>query len=128
MEVPEGWENSPLSKHIEIKHGFAFKSKHFKESGSLVLLTPGHFYEAGGFKEQAGKTKFYDGPVPEGYTLSEGDLVLAMTEQATGLLGSAVVIPTARKYLHNQRIGLVQPKDESAISTRFLFYFYNLPL
>ena len=31
-----------------------------------------------------------------------------MTEQAAGLLGSAVRIPDQDKWLHNQRMGLIQ--------------------
>eukprot|EP00952_Eustigmatos_sp_NYUAD-ZCMA_P002454 10828-Eustigmatos_ZCMA.PRE.1 len=88
--VPEGWERSDLKHLISVKHGFAFKSEYFAESGNYVLLTPGSFYECGGFRDQGSKTKFYAGPIPKGYLLAKGDLLLAMTEQAEGLLGSAL--------------------------------------
>jgi hypothetical protein len=39
--------------------------------------------------DQGQKTKFYTGAVPEGFVLDEGDLVVAMTEQDPGLLGSS---------------------------------------
>lgn len=123
--VPEGWVNTKLENYISIRHGYAFKSEFFRESGQSVLLTPGHFFESGGFRALGEKTKFYDGPVPDGYTLIAGDLVVAMTEQAPGLLGSAAVIPLGRTYLHNQRIGLVELLAPERIDKEFLFYIFN---
>lgn len=125
--VPEGWTYSTLEGLIDIKHGFAFKSEHFTNQGQFVLLTPGHFNESGGFRDRQEKTKYYSGIIPEGYLLTQGDLLLAMTEQAAGLLGSAAHIPENNKYLHNQRLGLVKVLNPSKIYLRFLFWLYNSP-
>ncbi|WP_335911041.1 restriction endonuclease subunit S [Shewanella indica] len=123
--VPNGWENGDLSRYISIKHGFAFKSQFFSDSGDLVVLTPGSFYETGGFRDQGAKTKYYEGEVPDGYLLSKGDMLLAMTEQAEGLLGSALFVPEDDKYLHNQRLGLVQVDDSDKVCLEFLYLFFN---
>jgi len=123
--VPEGWEKADLKRFISIRHGFAFKSNYFTESGDYVLLTPGSFYESGGFRDQGAKTKYYVGPIPDGYLLNKGDLLLAMTEQAEGLLGSALIVPEDSKYLHNQRLGLVLVDDPQKVSTDFLYLFFN---
>jgi len=123
--VPDGWERADLSRFISIRHGFAFKSNYFTESGDYVLLTPGSFYESGGFRDQGAKTKYYVGPIPDGYLLNKGDLLLAMTEQAEGLLGSALIVPEDSKYLHNQRLGLVLVDDPQKMSTDFLYLFFN---
>lgn len=48
-----------------------------------------------------------------------------MTEQATGLIGAAALIPDGQKYLHNQRIGLVTDLDESSLDKGFLFHLFN---
>ena len=72
-----------------------------------MVLTPGNFLEEGGFKEKADKAKWYIGPIPADYILSKGDLIVAMTEQAEGLLGSGALIPRSGVYLHNQRRGFV---------------------
>ena len=125
--VPKGWTYSTLEGLIDIKHGFAFKSEYFTNQGQFVLLTPGHFNESGGFRDQQEKTKYYNGVIPDGYLLTKGDLLLAMTEQAAGLLGSAAHIPEDNKYLHNQRLGLIKVLSPNEIDLRFLFWLYNSP-
>ena len=107
---PKGWPKSKLGENLTIKHGFAFKSEFFTSEGEYVLLTPGNFFEEGGYRDRLGKQKFYMGEIPDGYILNEGDLLVAMTEQAEGLLGSCIQIPASNKYLHNQRLGLVELK------------------
>ncbi|MEZ6131161.1 MAG: restriction endonuclease subunit S [Planctomycetaceae bacterium] len=121
------WEVTTLGNLFSIKHGYAFKSKFFNSNGDLVLLTPGHFYDEGGFRDQKEKTKYYTGEVPDGYLLKKGDLLVAMTEQSPGLLGSPVVIPDSNRFLHNQRLGLVQGIDESRTLSGFLFHLFNTP-
>ena len=96
-------ELKPLRGKIKIKHGFAFKGEHFSEDGEYVLLTPGNFYEGGGFKRDETKDKFYIGTFPKEYILDKGDLIVAMTEQTDGLLGSCAFVPKSDLYLHNQR-------------------------
>lgn len=103
------WVEKPLGEVFHVKHGFAFKSEYFVESGAHIVLTPGSFYEGGGFRDQGKKTKYYEGPIPAGFVLDKGDLLLAMTEQAVGLLGSPLLVPESDRYLHNQRLGLVTP-------------------
>ena len=49
-------------------------------------------------------TKRYQGPIPDGYVLNKGSVLVAMTEQAEGLLGASAIIPTDGLYLHNQRL------------------------
>ena len=86
----EGWEEQNLEDLISVKHGFAFKSEYFTDEGDFVLLTPGNFYERGGYRDRDNKQKYYKGEIPKGYVLSKGDLLVAMTEQAPGLLGSPI--------------------------------------
>ena len=114
-----------LGDLIAIKHGFAFLGEHFGDFGSHVVLTPGNFLEEGGFISKAGKEKWYRGPVPSEYVLRTGDLLVAMTEQAEGLLGSSLLVPEDDRYLHNQRLGLVQVRDPHRTDTRFLYYLFN---
>tara|TARA_R110002110_G_scaffold415697_2_gene653874 strand:+ start:39912 stop:40943 length:1032 start_codon:yes stop_codon:yes gene_type:complete len=54
-------------------------------------------------------------------------MLLAMTEQAEGLLGSALIVPEDTKYLHNQRLGLVQIQQPSHVCLDFLYLFFNSP-
>ncbi|MCF7809096.1 MAG: restriction endonuclease subunit S [Candidatus Marinimicrobia bacterium] len=125
--VPESWEVVELGTFFQIKHGFAFDGKFFKPSGDYILMTPGHFYEEGGFRGQGEKTKYFTGEIPKDYVLAKDDLVVAMTEQKSGLLGSAAFVPEAGRYLHNQRLGLIVDLDAERLSKNFLFNVFNLP-
>jgi type I restriction enzyme, S subunit len=119
------WRTCTLGELLEIKHGYAFLGEHFSNGGSHIVLTPGNFYDSGGFKHKEGKEKWYTGPVPNEYVLKEGDLLVAMTEQAEGLLGSGAIVPTSGVYLHNQRLGLVLIRDERNVDKRFIYYLFN---
>jgi type I restriction enzyme, S subunit len=118
------WNECHLSDLVSVQHGFAFKGEFFGQSGPYVLVTPGNFFDAGGFKRNGEKQKRYDGPVSPEFILPPGSLIVAMTEQAEGLLGSGAIVPNDDTYLHNQRIGLVRSKNAD---TKFLFYLFNAP-
>lgn len=119
------WATVKFSELFRVKHGYAFKSSFFDTSGEFVLLTPGSFHEEGGYREQGQKTKFYTGDIPENYLLNEGDLLVAMTEQAPGLLGSSAWIPESNRFLHNQRLGRIVDLDKRRLDQRFLYYLFN---
>jgi len=121
----EGWVVLRLSDLCNIRHGFAFKSEFFANSGDYVMLTPGNFYETGGYRDRGDKQKYYAGPIPSGYMLDRGDLLVAMTEQAAGLLGSAILVPETNKFLHNQRLGLVLKKPGVHWTNELLFRIFN---
>lgn len=114
-----------LGDAIRVKHGFAFKSQYFSDNGEFIVLTPGNFNEEGGFRLRPSKDRFYTGEIPEDYVLNEGDLIVAMTEQGPGLLGSAALIPESGKYLHNQRLGLIQEIDNEVLDIYYLYYLFN---
>ena len=122
--IPEDWEIAPLAGLINILHGFGFQSQYFKSFGQYLLTTPGHFHEIGGFRDIGEKQKFYDGKLPDGYLLNEGDLIVAMTEQADGLLGSAALVPAGGNYLHNQRLGKVKILSDN-VNIGFIYRLFN---
>lgn len=124
MRVGE-WRQAALGDVLEVKHGFAFKGEHFGQGGETRLVTPGNFYEHGGFQDRGSVQKSYEGPVPNDYVLEPGALVVAMTEQSRGLLGSSAMVPDDGKtWLHNQRIGLVLT-DPSSADDRFIYHLLN---
>lgn len=120
-----GWSTMALSEICDIKHGYAFEGEYFGPVGEYVLLTPGNFFERGGYRDRAGKQKFYTGEIPFDFVLTKGDLLLAMTEQAVGLLGSPLLVPESNKFLHNQRLGLVGQKAGVAWTNQFFFHVFN---
>lgn len=125
--VPEGWSSSKLGEHVAIKHGFAFSSEYFTDEGDDILLTPGNFFEEGGFRFLGQKQKRYQGPVPEDFVLKPGNMLVVMTEQAPGLLGSTMFVPSDARYLHNQRLGLIQLKNDDQIDLRYLHSLMSTP-
>jgi type I restriction enzyme S subunit len=48
-----------------------------------------------------------------------------MTEQKPGLLGSSAIIPEGRKYLHNQRLGLIIQLNEECLDKGYLYHLFN---
>ncbi|MEM7533410.1 MAG: restriction endonuclease subunit S [Chloroflexota bacterium] len=119
------WAESLLGDLITVKHGFAFKSDWFSDTGDAVLLTPGNFYETGGYRDRGKKQKYYVGDIPKDFVLAAGDLLVAMTEQAPGLLGSPMIVPESGQFLHNQRLGLVQAIQGVTWHTKFFFHLFN---
>lgn len=57
--------------------------------------------------------------------LNKGDFLIAMTEQAVGLLGSSIIVPESNRFLHNQRLGLVQVREGTPWFNRFFFHQLN---
>lgn len=117
--------NRKLGDGIHIKHGFAFLGEHFSDQGKYILLTPGNFYEKGGFKSRPEKDRYYIGTFPNDYLLKKDDLIIAMTEQGPGLLGSSAFIPEDNKYLHNQRLGLVEEIKKDIFDKKYLYHLFN---
>ncbi len=109
-ELPEGWEWKKIRDLVEIKHGFAFKGEYFSKSETEnVLMTPGNVKIGGGFSMH--KMKFYNGEVPGGYVLEEGDIIVTMTDLSKNgdTLGFPAIVPriTGKYFLHNQRLGKI---------------------
>lgn len=119
------WREIALGSAIHVKHGYAFKGEFFADHGEYIVLTPGNFNEEGGFRIRPEKDRAYAGDIPEAFVLDESDLIVAMTEQGAGLLGSAALVPQANRYLHNQRLGLVDEIDASLLDKRFLYLLFN---
>lgn len=111
------WKECKLGDVIDIKHGYAFKGAFFSdEQTENVLVTPGNFQIGGGFKSN--KLKFYNGEVPTDYILQTNDIIVTMTDlsKEADTLGYSAVVPeiTGKKLLHNQRLGRVTCKSNSA--------------
>jgi type I restriction enzyme S subunit len=107
------WGNYCLADIIHIKHGWAFKGEFFSEEPTDdILLTPGNFIIGGGFK--AKKLKYYKGEFPVDYILEENDVIVTMTDlsKEADTLGFTAKVPAwfGKRFLHNQRIGLVSLK------------------
>ncbi len=110
------WKEYILDELIHIKHGYAFKGEFFSdEPTDDILLTPGNFAIGGGFKAE--KLKYYNGDYPVDYILEENDLIVTMTDlsKEADTLGFSAKVPAwdGKRFLHNQRIGLVKLKTDN---------------
>jgi type I restriction enzyme S subunit len=119
------WEETSLAAIMDVKHGFAFSGEKIRdEPPGDILLTPGNFAIGGGFKGD--KFKYFDGEVPVDYVLSEGDLVVTMTDlsKQADTLGYPALVPKpcGLRFLHNQRLGKVLIKNGADLDKGFLFY------
>lgn len=113
-----------LGSVARIRHGYAFEGEYFSDRGVEALVTPGNFFETGGFRTLGGKQRYFLGPYPSSYRLAGGDLVVVMTEQAQGLLGSMAFVPRSGRWLHNQRVGLLELVSKDVIPA-YLYYYCN---
>ena len=118
------WKEYCLGDIINIKHGFAFKGEFFSEEPTDdILLTPGNFNIGGGFK--ALKLKYYNGEYPVDYILDENDVIVTMTDLSkdADTLGFSAKVPSwqGKRFLHNQRIGLVKLKTDD-FDLNYLFW------
>ncbi len=119
------WKEYKLGDLIHVKHGFAFKGKYItNEKNNNILVTPGNFHIGGGFKSE--KFKYFTSEYPDDYILRAGDIVVTMTDLsiASDTLGYSAKIPKSIKeerYLHNQRIGLVEFKTND-ISKDYIYW------
>lgn len=126
FKLPPTWVWFRLGDVSTLKHGYAFSSEFFtSEPAPFVLTTPGNFYEKGGFRDRESKRKYYNGPVSPEFIFNPGDLIIPMTEQAAGLLGSPAFIPDdGRTYIHNQRLGRIT-FNQKVILPEFAFWIFN---
>lgn len=123
--MTSGWTRTRLGEVVKIKHGFAFSGMAENADSSLpVVVGIGNFDYAGGFRFGSTTIKRYVGEYPSEFTLTPGDVLLAMTCQTAGgeILGIPGTVPDdGQTYLHNQRLGKVEVLDPTRIDLRYFF-------
>lgn len=91
-----------------------------------VVVGIGNFDYSGGFRFESTTLKRFNGEFPKEYELRPGDMLLAMTCQTADgeILGVPGRIPDdGNRYLHNQRLGLLQIDDETRLDAGYFFQF-----
>ncbi|MEH2417620.1 hypothetical protein [Nostoc sp.] len=127
-KIPKDWDVVELVEEINIVHGYAFKGEYFSETPpGEVLLVPGNFHREGGLYFEQNNTKYYQGAIPENTVLSNGDLLIVMTDLSprTLILGRVVQLRLPFKVLHNQRIGKIVLRLPDSWNKRFLMIVMN---
>jgi type I restriction enzyme, S subunit len=127
----DGWRRVQLSQVLDVKHGYAFKSKYFSTdlTGRPIVVNIGNFCYGGGFAFDTTLNREYRACFPGDFKLAPNDLLVVMTCQTSGgeILGVPAFVPDdGRTYLHNQRIGKVFV-DKNQIDIRFAYYLFKSP-
>jgi type I restriction enzyme S subunit len=95
-----------------------------------IVVNIVNFQYTGGFRFESTKVQRLKGPVPAEHTLRPRDVLVVMTCQTPKgeILGIPGRIPDdGRRYLHNQRLGLVQVRDPDTLDLGFLYYLFLSP-
>ena len=87
-----------LGDLLTIKHGYAFKSGNYVKHSKFALVTLANISESNNFQIDESKTTFYGADFPKEFILSDGDLVMPLTEQVVGLFGNTAFIPNSDKF------------------------------
>jgi type I restriction enzyme S subunit len=115
--IPKDWRVVRLCDEANIQHGFAFDGRYFTDKPlGPRLLVPGNFHRHGGLYFTDENTKYYAGSYPPETMLSNGSMLIVMTDLSpmTLILGQTVLLNEPFTVLHNQRIGkfvLKKPTD-----------------
>jgi type I restriction enzyme, S subunit len=128
--IPKGWEVKFFGDEIKFKNGYAFKSKELiedPESGTHRVFKMGNIFKGGGFKYNGSKDYFDASSNTKvmKHLAKKGDLLMCMTDMKANvaLLGHTALMPVSDRYLVNQRVGHIQPKE--LLSSYFLYLLTN---
>ncbi len=108
LSAGPGWPRVQLGDVAKIVNGFAFESRFFNLTNGLPLVRIRDLVEGG-------SDTFYSGPVPHGYSVDDGDLLVGMDGDFNSALwrgGPALL---------NQRVCKIVP-EETKLRRRFLAY------
>jgi type I restriction enzyme S subunit len=98
------WNEKKLKNVSTYFNGGSFEND-VKEEGEYELITLKSVDMSGNL---AHSKRYIDNEVP---TLRKDTLIMILSEQAPGLLGMTALIPEENKYVLNQRVAEIRPKD-----------------
>ena len=118
-----------LGELLDVTRGASLSGEYYSTSGEYVRLTCGNFdYQNNCFKENTSKDNlFYTGDFKSEFLMGKGDIIIPLTEQAVGLLGSTAIIPESGKYIQSQDVAKITC-DESLLDKKFAYYLISSKL
>ena len=126
-------ELEELGTICDLQNGYAFKSKDYVEESSTVSLRMSNIRPNGSFDNNY-NLRYLPDEFQErfsNYKVSDGDLVIAMTDLANNpkILGVPTVVKTGKfTWLLNQRAGKLVVKDNTKADKSYLGYILNHPI
>lgn len=88
--IPEGWTKGSLLDLADVVRGCSYSSDQIV-AGNRTLINLGNLTPFGGFRFDYEKP--FSGKARPDQTVCQGDVVMGLTEQATGLAGYAALLP-----------------------------------
>lgn len=122
------YELARVDEHFELKKGISYTSADLVEDSDIGLLTINAFHVGGEFKLDSEKP--YGGSFKPEYLLSDGDVLIAMTEQDAGLLGSPLIIKSEHSDFNQLTFSLDVAKLVSkgnGMASKFLYNVLRVP-
>ncbi|SMF57650.1 type I restriction enzyme, S subunit [Alteromonadaceae bacterium Bs31] len=125
--VPEGWASKTSGQLFDFLNGKAFYSDGYSDDGYRVIDLLN--IDLSGKFQLTIKDKFISQDIYDKYPkahLCKEDLIIIMTDitPSLGLIGKTAVIDRSDKYVLNQRVGCLRPKDLN-LSVSFMNYMFN---
>jgi len=122
VSLPAGWQLKSLSNVIDIRNGYAFKSRDFTNSG-VLLIRQSNLASNGISTDKAVYLPVQYLLKHAGYKVNKGDVLIGMS----GSIGKLCVYNLDQPALQNQRTGLIKffiPEYKEYI-TYYLRYIEN---
>jgi len=132
--LPKGWRMGKFEELMEFTNGYAFKSTDLLdnyEDDCYFVFKMGNIKKGGGLKYDGTKS-FYKKENAlnlKKYILKRGDLLMCMTDMKdnVALLGHTALMNEDDKFIVNQRVGLLRPKNDISIDYPYLYILTNFP-
>lgn len=133
-DLPKGWRMGKFEELMEFTNGYAFKSTDLLdnyEDNCYFVFKMGNIKKGGGLKYDGTKS-FYkkeNAKNLEKYILKRGDLLMCMTDMKdnVALLGHTALMNEDDKFIVNQRVGLLRPRNDISIDYPYLYILTNFP-
>lgn len=118
FNIPQSWEWVRLYDVCIFENGYAFSSKEYKKAG-IPLIRISNIQQG---SIELSNAVFIQGEYSEHFTVSNGDLLIAMSGATTGKMG---IYKGDKKAYLNQRVGNIKVIDEKILLPSFRNLFLN---
>lgn len=115
--LSKSFKSEPLSNHIKIVGGFAFKNSEYKSSGVPIIRISDFHNE----RIVLDSVVYYEeSPLLEKYELNESDIIIALTGGTIGKLG--IVQAGLGKLYLNQRVGKFDILNPNEFEKEYIYW------
>lgn len=119
--MKEDWIECELGDLLKLKNGYAFKSSQYKNTG-IPVIRIGDIQDW--LVDSIKAKRIEENEEYDNYTVSRGDVLIAMSGATTGKFG---VYKSYEKAYQNQRVGNLIPHSDKFLDKNYIYYLlYSL--